>query len=233
MSRSGELHIGHRERVKQRLQKVGMNAFYDHQLLELLLFYPIPRRDTNELAHRLVDHFGSLNGVMDAPYDELCACGLGPSTAVFIKMTQAVCQRYYEDKTGTGEQNRTTAENNVEQTVLNALADCAPTCLLVVLLNARGEMICREMMESAEPLFSAALLSRIVQSGVSHQAAGVLVAHRAGGASAEPTETDKQNTAVLKAALRRMGIFLMEHFIVAGDRLCALSEREDCEALFF
>lgn len=60
------LHDGHRQRCKQRFLRTGAEGFDDHQLLELLLFYAIPRCDTNETAHRLLKRFGSLQGVLYA-----------------------------------------------------------------------------------------------------------------------------------------------------------------------
>ena len=65
------IHDGHRERVKQRFLKEGLDHFEPHQIMEMLLFYGIPRRDTNELAHQLISTFGSLARVLDAPYEEL------------------------------------------------------------------------------------------------------------------------------------------------------------------
>ena len=64
------LHDGHRQRKKQRFLQHGLDSFADHEVLELLLFYAIPRRDTNETAHRLLEHFGTLKGVLMASVEE-------------------------------------------------------------------------------------------------------------------------------------------------------------------
>ena len=66
------LHDGHRQRLLQRFLREGLDGFDEHNILELLLFYAIPRKDTNELAHRLMDDFGSLAGVLDASAQDLC-----------------------------------------------------------------------------------------------------------------------------------------------------------------
>lgn len=65
------LHDGHRQRSKRRYLALGAEGMEDHQLLELLLFYAIPRQDTNETAHRLIQRFGSLQGVLHAAPEEL------------------------------------------------------------------------------------------------------------------------------------------------------------------
>lgn len=85
--RSGGLHAGHRARVRQRFLISGLDAFQDHEVLELLLFYAVPRRDVNEMAHLLMNRFGSLSGVLDATEEELCTVpGVGPHIAHFLTL---------------------------------------------------------------------------------------------------------------------------------------------------
>ena len=85
------LHSVHRSRVKEQFAKSGMRDFQDHQVLEMLLFYAIPQRDTNDLAHMLINEFGSLAGVFDAPLESLEAVkGMGKSSATLIKMVPEI-----------------------------------------------------------------------------------------------------------------------------------------------
>lgn len=89
--RSSQLHAGHRSRVRRRFLASGLDSFQDHEVLEFLLFYAVPRRDVNEMAHILIDRFGSLQGVLDAPAEELCAIpGMGPKTANFLNLIPEV-----------------------------------------------------------------------------------------------------------------------------------------------
>lgn len=79
-------HAGHRARLREQFIKHGINSFQQHQVLELLLFYAVPRRDTNELAHKLLNRFGKLSGVLTADIDELMSVsGVGEHTAIFLK----------------------------------------------------------------------------------------------------------------------------------------------------
>ena len=64
-------HYGHRQRLKDRFLQTGFAGFDPHNILELLLFYSIPQKDTNDLAHELMNRFGSLSGVFDASYEDL------------------------------------------------------------------------------------------------------------------------------------------------------------------
>ena len=88
-------HANHRERVRNRFRAEGLDSFEEHQILEMLLFYGIPRIDTNEIAHRLIAKFGSFRGVMDAEYEELLEVeGIGEQAATLIKFASAVARRY-------------------------------------------------------------------------------------------------------------------------------------------
>lgn len=81
------LHAGHRSRMRKRFLREGLGGFADHEVLELLLFYALPRLDVNPMAHALMDKFGSLPQVLDAPEEELCTVrGVGPKTARFLTL---------------------------------------------------------------------------------------------------------------------------------------------------
>ena len=68
------IHEGHREKLRNRfINEKGFEHFEDHQILEFLLFYTFPQKDTNPLAHRLLEHFGSLKGVLEARPEQLMA----------------------------------------------------------------------------------------------------------------------------------------------------------------
>lgn len=93
------IHEGHRERMKQRFMEQGLDVFDDHQVLELLLFYSMPRKDTNPLAHQLLEHFGSLEAVFEAPTEELKKIsGIGDSAVTLLRLIPEVSRRYLIDK---------------------------------------------------------------------------------------------------------------------------------------
>ena len=88
-------HEGHRQRMKNRFLKHGLDNFEDHQVLEVLLFYAVPKKDTNELAHTLLNEFGSLDKVFEADYDDLIKIkGVGENIASLIKFSQMLSRRY-------------------------------------------------------------------------------------------------------------------------------------------
>ena len=94
------LHDGHRQRSKRRYLALGAEGMEDHQLLELLLFYAIPRQDTNPIAHALLDHFGSLYQVLEAPVEELRKVkGVGEQSALLLSLMNDVARYYQVDRT--------------------------------------------------------------------------------------------------------------------------------------
>ena len=96
------IHDGHREKMRQRFLKGGLDSFADHEALELLLYYAIPRRDTNPIAHALMERYGSLSAVLTAPVEDLQKVeGIGESAAILLKLAP---QLYRKAKLSDAEQ---------------------------------------------------------------------------------------------------------------------------------
>ena len=91
-------HSGHRDRLRERYLSEGLDSFAPHNVLELLLFYSVPRRDTNVLAHRLIEQFGSLVGVLNAGPEQLAQVeGIGMNAAVHLHLVADIARRYYAE----------------------------------------------------------------------------------------------------------------------------------------
>lgn len=89
------VHDGHRARMKARFVRSGLDNFDDHSVLELLLFYAVPRRDVNELAHALLDHFGTLDAVFEASFEDMMRVpGVGENVATLLTLIPQVGRRY-------------------------------------------------------------------------------------------------------------------------------------------
>lgn len=211
------IHDGHRERLRKRFIQEGLDNFSQIQVLELLLFYCIPRRDTNEIAHRLLERFGSMAQVMEAPVEELKKVdGVGESAAVFLALINAV-GRYYQV-------NRTSNE-----TYLNDIQSCAEymvpkfigrrnETVFLLCLDAKCKVLgCREVGEGS--VNSAAVpIRRIVEMALGANASAVVLAHNHPSGYAVPSGEDVQTTKRLAMALRSVEIELADHIVVAdGD----------------
>lgn len=96
---SENVHKGHRERMRQRFLVEGAKGFADHELLELLLYYAVPRGDVNPLAHRMLVEFGTLSMLLSAdPADISRRCGVKESTAVLLVLQSALAHRLQQEK---------------------------------------------------------------------------------------------------------------------------------------
>ena len=88
------IHDGHREKMRKRFLSGGLEHFADHEALELLLFYAIPRRDVNPIAHELMNRYGSLSAVLAAPVEDLQKVdGIGESAAILLKLVPHLCHK--------------------------------------------------------------------------------------------------------------------------------------------
>ena len=138
------LHAGHRQRLKKRFDAVGLKGFEEHTLLELLLFYAIPQKDTNALAHELIRRFGSLDGVLQASMAQLMQVnGVGENAARMLKVVAAVCQSCGQ---GLWEDKRPVLASTIErgEYLRTRLLGSAQERLLLLNLDAANTLICCE-----------------------------------------------------------------------------------------
>lgn len=103
MNEKENLHKNHRQRVKNNYINNGIDAFEDHKIIEMLLFYGLPQKDTNEIAHVLMNKFGSISGIMDADIEDLCTVkGISYHVASLIKLTRDLAKIYANERMAPG-----------------------------------------------------------------------------------------------------------------------------------
>ena len=210
------IHEGHRKRLKERFLKEGLDNFTDVQMLELLLFYVIPRRDTNPIAHALIDRFGSFAKVLDAPMDKLAEVeGISAGAAAFLKLIKDTGRCYQADK------SKKTAR-------LESIDDCG-AYLKPFFVNRKNEMVfmlsldaklkvlnCRQVGEGSVN-YASVPVRRCVEMALEDGASIVILAHNHPSGLAIPSADDIQATRRLAAALSAVEIRLYDHIVVADD----------------
>ena len=217
------VHEGHRARMKQRFLSHGERVFDDHQLLELLLFYAVPQGDTNPLAHRLLQTFGSLAGVFDAPTKDLLRVpGVGEHTALLIHMMPQLMRRYHISRLD-------------EEAIINSSGD-AGSYLLPYFYGAKNDTVYLLSMDVkgrvlgcdliAEGGMDAVVLNSrlVVEKALSHQASQVILAHNHVRGIALPSDEDVTATLALRPILGALGVQLSDHLIIADEDYVSLSE---------
>ena len=217
------IHEGHRLRMKQRFLNHGLDNFDDVNALELLLFYAAPRRDTNVLAHALLDRFGSLSGVLEASEEELgSVSGVGENAAALLRLIPALSRRYMVDKTPDTEPVDTpTAAGRY---FVPRFAYEKEEVVLALLLDARKRpQLCQEL---SRGVVNAAEINarRLAELVLSHHASAVILAHNHPSGVAMPSAEDETTTAKLRRAMDLLGVELCDHIIVAGCDYMSMRE---------
>ncbi|MCQ2431801.1 MAG: hypothetical protein MJ175_04270 [Clostridia bacterium] len=184
------LHEGHRKNMRERFLKSGGFGFQDHELLEMLLFYSIPRVNTNEIAHRLLKEFGSVRGVFDASYDALLTVdGVGASSAQIIRLFGELMGRYI----GAEEESRGLVVRKPEDTVYYlqklffGIGNERSYLLLLSNTGALTDTVLLAEGNAGSVMFD---IQKCVRTAVIRNAGFVLAAHNHPHGKAIPSEDD-------------------------------------------
>lgn len=220
------MHAGHRERMKQRFRETGLKGFDDVNVLELMLFYVIPRQDTNPIAHALIEHFGSLQDVIEASYEELLKVkGVGENTATYLRLIPEVCKRYTREK-----QKRKAAYTSLQDMadfVIPLFSFDMEETLFMICLDAGNHITYCEPISHGN-LDSVMIEPReVVQKAMNRRATRVVLAHNHPSGIPSPSLSDVSLTQNLKEALQLFNIELMDHFIVA-EQTCVSLRKHGC-----
>ncbi len=213
------IHSGHRERIREQYRSHGAEAFLDHQFLELLLTYAIPRRDTNELAHRLLARFGSLEGVVTAEIPQLMRIeGVGEGAAVFLRMQGDLFRRLRQHRLADAHGCiRLTSPVEAARYAVSELSLNTYEAVLAVCLNAKKAVQSCERMQSGS-LSEAQIYPRnIAELALLRRAHGILLIHNHPSGDPTPSQADAEATEAVRAALRSIGVQLFDHIIVGGE----------------
>lgn len=210
------IHEGHRKRMKERFMKSGLDDFAPHNVLELLLFYSIPRGDTNPIAHRLIDAFGSLSGVFDATPEELMkVSGVGESTAILISMIPQMARKYLEDKADAV--NVVGSCGDIGAYLLPKFVGRTNEALMMVSIDNKNKVISCSVV--AEGTVDSAKVSRrkVMEEAMKVKATRVILAHNHPRGVAVPSAEDVAMTREIGRLFAQVGIELVDHIIIADD----------------
>lgn len=214
---------GHRQRLRDRFNGSGLGAFEDHEVLELLLTYAVPRKDVKPIAHGLLDRFGSLSNVLDAPTAELTKVdGVGDTGATLLHLMPSLTRRYLKDRWGRKPQLTTREE--LARFAVDELATANNEVFLLILLTHENHVL-RALPLHEGSIASAPVYPRlVVEAALRHHAAKVVFAHNHPGGIAEPSEEDVAITQTLVSVFESLAIPVVDHLIVAGPRTFSMAE---------
>lgn len=218
------INDGHREWIRKRYIKNGLDGFQDHEILELLLFYSVSRRNTNELAHRLLDYFdGRFHSVLDASCEELMKVkGIGETTAVMLSMLPEIFRRYRESMDA-----EDTKLSSVEEAgayfIPKYIGRTRETIMLACIDSQCRVINCRILTEGT--VDSAPIqIRRIAEIALKFNAFGIMMAHNHPGGKPLPSREDIMMTNNIAKAMEVLGIHMMDHIIIAGEEYTSMAK---------
>lgn len=217
------IHEGHRQRLKKRFLEEGLDNFTEVQVLELLLFYCIPRRDTNPIAHELVKRFGSLAQVLEAPVEALSQVpGISENAATLLHLITDM-GRYY------------LVSRSSQNTILSSLNECAAymvpfffgrnvETVFLMCLDAKCKVLCCKEVGEGSVNSASISVRKIVETALKANASSVVLAHNHPSGLAIPSNEDIETTRRIAIGLRAVEIHLADHIIVADEDYVSMAQ---------
>lgn len=228
----GTEHEGHRQRMKERFLVNGLDGFSDHEILELLLFYAIPYRDTNPLAHELTKRFGSWRQVVGADYrDLLTVPGVTPHVATLLTLVGRSAARYYRDLTEGDVVQLYDTTDMIEYVVPWFIGEKDESVVMVSLDNKRKLLNATRIFEGS--VNSAQFNVRLaVQQALRDNATQIVLAHNHPNGLCFPSAADVATTKHMMEVLAPLDICLIDHLIVADADCMCMSRVGETRHLF-
>ncbi|MBP8289352.1 MAG: DNA repair protein RadC [Chromatiaceae bacterium] len=204
--------------MRGRFLEEGLDCFEDHQVLELLLFQVVPRGDTNPIAHRLMDRFGSLSAVLEAdPTDLASVQGVGSRAAAFLSLIPQVTRRYFQDRVKRDNPQLTSSVAVIDY-VLPLMTGRPEEVFYVLCLDSHCRVLYPALISEGTVKEAHVNPRQVVEQAIRHRAASVVLAHNHPGGAAKPSTPDHRLTALIVQLLGGMGIPVLDHVIVANDQ---------------
>ena len=216
-------HFGHRGRLKDRFERAGIAGLQDYEVLELLLFYALPRKDVKPLAKDLMRRFGSLKGVLDAGHEALEGVpGIGRHAALLFRLVRDLGSLYLQKRAEEKEQISSTKE--LIDYCLSSMGGLKDEHFAVIYLNARNKIIKVETIQEGIVNQAVVYPRKVLEKALTHKASAIILVHNHPSGHVRPSDADIRLTRVLQDAARVMDIVLHDHLIVGENRFFSFRE---------
>lgn len=225
MGRTPDLHQGHRDRLKERFRQKGLDGFAPVNVLELLLFFCVPQGDTNVLAHELLERFGSLAQVLEAPVEELEKVkGVGKHASTLLSLVPAL-SRYYLVSRNEHRDILTTTDECGEY-LMDYFVGQKDEVVFLLCLDSKCKVLCCKEVARGNVNSAGISIRRIVEIALSVNAVSVVLSHNHPGGLAVPSNEDILTTRRVAVALDAVGIVLADHIVVADDDFVSMVQSD-------
>ncbi len=231
-NKEAELHKGHRKRMRAQLFSGDINENTPpHVLLEMLLYHSIPQGDTNPLAHRLINRFGSLNAVLSASKDELMKVeGVGECTASLIKLLTPITRASILENISKVEELHNSDE--IGRYLLKRYAFCREEIVSLLCLRPNGRLLAFEQLAEGDIASVGVSARNILEKAIKHGASVVILAHNHPGGMALPSAVDIEITKGLSHTLRQVGVHLADHIVLTDNDYVSMAQSAEYKKFF-
>jgi len=217
------IHDGHREKMRRRFLETGLEGFADHEALELLLYYAIPRRDTNPIAHALMERYDSLSGVLNAPVEDLEKVeGIGESAAILLSLVSRLSR-----KARIADASQETILNSSERAgayLLERFAGERRELVFLLCLDRKGRLLACKRLAEGDVASADLNIRKVVEMALLTSASAVILAHNHPSGVAVPSSSDEAATRQVAEALRTIGVRLVDHIVVADRDFVSMAD---------
>jgi len=207
--------------MRARYARHGLEGFASHEVLELLLFYAIPQKNVNPLAHQLLDHFGSVGGVLQAEPEQLRkVSGIGEYVATYLSLLSKVI--HYTQMEKTGERVVISSRRDAEEYCIKLLAGERREVFYVICMNAQMCVLNNVLIAKGSLSGVPAYPRWVAEAALNHNAHSVLLCHNHPGGSPTPSQADVESTRQLGVLLHGLEITMADHIIVANEQALSM-----------
>lgn len=214
---------GHRQRLREKFLKSGLDGFHDYEIIELLLTLGTPRTDCKQSAKDALKTFGSLKAVLEVDPKELIKIkGIGNNNVFGLKMTQDVARRYLADRIVDMDYVR--SSDDVLAYLKHNLRDKNREVFLVIFLNGRNQIIKMEILFEGTLSTSAVYPREVVKRTIDNDAAALVFVHNHPSGNPNPSQDDLTITKKLKKAVQAIDVSVHDHLIIAGNDVYSFAD---------
>ncbi len=226
------LHAGHRKRVRDEFLSRGFHeSTPPHKMLELLLFYCIPRIDTNPIAHEMINKYGTLADVLDAPIEELKEFrGMSENAAVLLKLVMPIARQYLEDKAA--KEPTFTSLDQMGEYMLKYYAGLQSEKVGLLSLDTTGKLIGFDFISEGDIGSVGLSLRDMVKKILDRGATAVVLSHNHPSEMLLPSHNDVTLTEMAADALSRVGVRLIDHMIIGTNDFVSMAQSPEYSHIF-
>ncbi len=218
-------HEGHRERLRNRILREGIDHMEPHIVLEALLFYVFPRQDTNELAHELLNRFGSLSAILEAPYDVLKNVpGIGEKCAFFLKLLLEVFRKYTVEKTLEDSRHSLFTSDQLCSVIRPKFIGRDTEVVVLMLLDSQSRLLFCDVITEGSVSSAAVYVRKIVSLALQYNASFAVLSHNHPSGSLIPSSGDLTATRKVFRTLAEIDVTLIDHIVVTQNDCFSLAE---------